>query len=756
MLTTTRSSSGVLTANTVLMNTSPATMNVDSTQYRHGMIDVSGSSEDRIDAAASLRTPHGTPAKDGGSLNKPRVAVVVVSASSPHSPTASKTNKKTSPKVARRKETKTTAATTADENDPSRRAAHRTGTSPQQQQQQRHVPPVAVIEQPSSGTDPAALKRPVRLLTARDTDFFLQPTVLSRLILNQKYGRAIQRAFDHAEETCTWLCATHSTTTTNNNNTASPQSLRQLPIHLACSNLGRTSDESTFSLLNELISVLVFAYPDGAHTCDHRNIYPIQEAIWYGVAPETVAIFFMAKPESLLLIDRHGRSLTDINQNRTGKGKEAIQLMIDRGAHFWKVARDEAALRLQHNNNSYPSDNHSISSQSVLASPDADEETIVSIPVSVAASPPSFYQENATPLAWDQLEQRAKITEQLLTAVNEENFHLRQQIETLTNNKTAQHTHTALLKELKRLDRENSVLNQKLYQLEELIKAKCITDDEVENEQFRLAMAEVSSLIDISEQSSLFSGFRASGGGDDSQAPSESQRLYDEAIFMQKQLAKKHNEQREKIRKLRHMVSYTIINDATMGHDHDLDDKDSTSSFADASTISALSHGTARSDASHIIHKKRFNYNEGVVDRLPSEAHLLDDLSKIVWFASARQEQAAKKPGAKVPVQDDLSGILRWAAKKDHRDEFYSNNNETTSVESTWSPIHPKEIWRALPRKLRVMGKSKNKVPPPTTNRSNSKMTIPKLATTTTTTTNTSSRKKVPLNHGESFDSVYA
>ena len=539
----------------------------------------------------------------------------------------------------------------------------------------------------------------------------------------------------------------------------------------------RIQDTSAVSLLNELISVLVFAYPDGAHTPDHRNIYPIQEAIWYGVKPETVAIFFMAKPESLLIIDHHGRSLSDINQYRNGKGKEAIQLMLDRGVRFWKVARDEAALRLQHNTNAYPSENRSIDSQSVLASPDAEEETIVTMQETVAQ--PSFYEEKATPLAWDQLEQRAKATEQILTSVNEENFRLKQQIESLTN-KTS-HTHTELMKELKRLDRENAVLNEKLYQLEQLIKDKCVTDDEEQNEQFRLAMAEVSSLVGISEQSSLFSGFRAS----DSQmiphdtATATSQRLYDEAIMVQKQLAKKHNEQREKIRKLRHMVSYTIINDATLGNDDSDIDRDGSSSYADVSTISALSLETARSDVSEKIHKKRFHYNEGVVDRLPSESHVLDDLSKIIWYASSRQDLMAKKRGTKARVQDDLSGILRWAAKKDRRDVFYSSN-ESISLESTWSPIHPKEIWRTLPRNIPgVIQKSKNRVPPPTTapttpipakiirNKGNRSpqpspagaVRIGKSATTATHATSTGQKAPPPPpppNHMESFDSVYA
>jgi hypothetical protein len=676
--------------------------------------------------------------------------------------------------------------------------------------EQESTVPIAVIEQPATGTDPKMLQRPIRPPTGLETDFFLQPTILSRLILNQKYGRAIQRVFEHSEETSTWLCAQHQqqqqqpvspnarkhgeslpswtspTSNTANNvttaGTTTTHSIRQLPIHLACSNLCRTQDASAIALLNELISVLVFAYPDGAHTPDHRNIYPIQEAIWYGVAPETVAIFFMAKPESVLILDHQGRSLSDINQYRTGKGKEAIQLMIDRGVQFWKVARDEAALRLQHNNNSYPSENRSIDSESVLASPNAEEETILTMEASVVQPPPSFYETHATPLAWDQLEQRAKATEQILTAVNEENFRLRQQLESLTNKSS--HTHTELMKELKRLDRENSVLNEKIYQLEQLIKDRCVTDDEEKNEQFRLAMAEVSSLIGISEQASLFSGFRASDsqirlpGGDI--VSTTSQRLYEEAMLVQQQLALKHNEQREKIRKLRHMVSYTIINDATsLVNDHDTIDRDGSSSVADGSTISALSLETARSDASHVIHQKRFHYNEGVVDRLPSEAHVLDDLAKIVWYASSRQEVAAKKRGVRVRVQDDLSGILRWAAKKDRREEFYSNS-ETVSVESTFSPIHPKEIWRSLPRKNTPVGikpSSKNRVPAPTTRPPSSKplqpppppsptraqhrtntspRPVPAVTANPRKSTPTSSKKKAPPQQMESFDSVHA
>jgi hypothetical protein len=781
-------------------NSSPATMNVDSMHYHHGGSSPNAASErhDAIQSGERIETIQRiTPPKDAilpVSMNKQRLT----SKSTSNSPVAAKTNQKSSkiqllPVITKRRHNRGGVDSNADgrsEEEPQR--------SPQQQKQQQtdNAVPIAVIEQPAAGTDPNLLQRPIRPKTGLETDFFLQPTILSRLILHQKYGRAIQRVFEHSEETSTWLCAKHNVTSKPNikrekrfGESSSPSlpdpttthSIRQLPIHLACSNLCRTQDTSAVSLLNELISVLVFAYPDGAHTPDHRSIYPIQEAIWYGVAPETVAIFFMAKPESLLIIDHHGRTLSDINQYRKGKGKEAIQLMIDRGVHFWKVARDEAALRLQRNNHSYPSENRSIDSESVLASPNAEEDTILTIAESVTQQAPSFYEEHATPLAWDQLEQRAKATEQILTAVNEENFQLRQKLESLTN-KTS-HTHTELMKELKRLDRENAVLNEKLYQLEQLIKDKCVTDDEAKNEQFRLAMAEVSSLIGISEKSSLFSGFRASDSqmvppGDSASATS--QRLYDEAIMVQKQLAKKHTEQREKIRKLRHMVSYTIINDATLGNDSEID-RDGSLSYADVDTISALSIETARSNVSEIIHKNRFHYNEGVVDRLPSEGHVLDDLSKIIWYASSRQEVAAKKRGTRVRVQDDLSGILRWAAKKDRRDMFYSNN-KTISVESTWSPIHPKEIWRALPRRNQqgVMPSSKNRVPPPTTRPTSAPPTPTKQQyrskpgnssprprpspagavytgkSATTATNTTSTQKKAPPKTMESFDSVYA
>ena len=806
-------SRGKLSAVTVHTNSSPATMNVDSIHYHHHGSGAATNTSERIDANVGDRIEtliRITPPKDAALL--PFVSTTKASTSS--SPVTSKTNQKslklqqTQGQQQRKSNVNSKRRTITNGGAPDHSNSSTDDrqddvplqgrTNPQQQQQHHQnnhtdVPPIAFIEQPASGTDPEVLQRPIRPKTGLETDFFLQPTILSRLILNQKYGRAIQRVFEHAEETSTWLCAKHNQSSTNptsmkrfgespatllpssSTSTSSPlpdttitHSIRQLPIHLACSNLCRIQDTSAVSLLNELISVLVFAYPDGAHTPDHRNIYPIQEAIWYGVKPETVAIFFMAKPESLLIIDHHGRSLSDINQYRNGKGKEAIQLMLDRGVRFWKVARDEAALRLQHNTNAYPSENRSIDSQSVLASPDAEEETIVTMQETVAQT--SFYEEKATPLAWDQLEQRAKATEQILTSVNEENFRLKQQIESLTN-KTS-HTHTELMKELKRLDRENAVLNEKLYQLEQLIKDKCVTDDEEQNEQFRLAMAEVSSLVGISEQSSLFSGFRAS----DSQmiphdtATATSQRLYDEAIMVQKQLAKKHNEQREKIRKLRHMVSYTIINDATLGNDDSDIDRDGSSSYADVSTISALSLETARSDVSEKIHKKRFHYNEGVVDRLPSESHVLDDLSKIIWYASSRQDLMAKKRGTKARVQDDLSGILRWAAKKDRRDVFYSSN-ESISLESTWSPIHPKEIWRTLPRNIPgVIQKSKNRVPPPTTapttpipakiirNKGNRSPQPSPAGAVRIGKSSTTGQKAPPQppNHMESFDSVYA
>jgi hypothetical protein len=698
---------------------------------------------------------------------------------------------------------------------------------------QQQLPPIDEVFVQTTGipcTDPELLKRPSttrwqKMTSTTEVDYYLNPTMLSQLILHQMYKSAIQRILNHPDEVSIWLCSfadKPNTTTTNTATNAlsptnvssspplppsspsssSPSSIlhqqpqaqaqytiRQLPIHIACMNLCRTSDVTKHTLLNELISLLVYTYPIGAHQVDHRGIYPIQQVIFYGNAtPETIAIFLMAKPESLLMVDQYGRTLRDLHQYRvnrytkkhaastttrttttfatTQQQQMAIQRLLDRTVQFWKVARSEAAVRLQHNKSLlYPSDLQSINSQSVLASSNVDEDTIYTI--NELSEKSSKYKDDSSvtctgtkqsintnqphveKTSWEQLEERTRMMEHLLHTVNEENYHLKQQLENSmdhhdkkNNSFTATTTSSKykdVLNEMQQLQDDNLLLQEKIYKMELILKQYCVTEDEEMNEQFRLAFAEISSLIDISNPSSsstvsfITSGFHDADSKASSTTPSNDKLLFQQIKQIKQHLSKKHNLQREKIRKLRHMISYStlmlhssMINDPSDEKNEEIE-KDSSSSYAEVSTISALTLETAKSDISYIIHKQRFHYNEGVVDQIPqllvnsdlparpppkkdNKNAALDDLSYVLRYAAKQQQHNTmgtrevqkqhrqKRKKNILMKEDDLSVIFHWAAKTDRRDVIFYNDDDEDELtididDDQWSPIHPMDIW---------------------------------------------------------------
>lgn len=558
---------------------------------------------------------------------------------------------------------------------------------------QPQSPPVPVVKIPEEGTDEAILKRPAKS-SSYESDFYNNPTLLSRLILNQKYGGAIRRVFNNPEEAKVWVCAKrmlgHRTSSIPEHREQEVEgitysySIRQLPIHLACSNLSRTHDFQTRRLLNELISVLIFAFPEGAHEADHRQRLPIQEAVWYGAAPDTISLFLMANPEAINFKDKLGRSLLDLNRHRTGLEKESVQLLLSRDANFWFGARAEAAVRLQHNTISFPSASKSIHSMSVLASSAADEESIItSFPLQPEVEP-----DEILPLSWNQLEKRAIATEQILTEVNERNYELSKRVEALTTIDQAQGSE--LVKELTRLNQQNVLLNEKLLGIENLLVSTLMTGDEAHDQQNRLALAEISSLMGLSEKSSLSGSLQPV------------LQVTREAKALHKELSQKHTRQRERIRKLRHFFEEYFVK----GEDNESSsfDKKSLSGESGESLISALTDVSARP------HFRRGMSHPAAVDRTPPQSqHELDDLDAILRFAAAK-EQTRRLGGGGGGVRqqhrrtrssdtDDLSAIFHWAASKDIMDP---KRPRQPSVTSSWSPASPKGQLQSSPPKKKI------------------------------------------------------
>lgn len=543
---------------------------------------------------------------------------------------------------------------------------------------QNQSPPVLVVETPEEGTDDELLNHPPKGDDNIETDFYTNPTLLSRLVLSQKFAGAIKRVFNNPDEASVWVCAKRLQSRASE---SEGYSIRQLPIHIACSNLGRTHDFQMLRLLNELIALLIFACPKGAHETDHRERLPIQEAVCNGASPDTIALFLMAMPEAIHVKDNLGRSLLELNRYHKGVGKEekeSIHQMLSRGVDFWVKARTEAALRLQHNTISFPSENISLSSMSVLASTSAEEESLMTtIAQQLGGDPNEIF-----PISWSQLENRYIAAEQMLVETNLRNYELSKQIEALTI--TDQALGTELVNELAWLSRKNAALAEKLRGVEAILVSMLPIGDAEQDEKCRKALAEISSLAGFSENA-----LHAGGEQPVLEGTSDAQAQHQE-------LTQTQVKQQQAIRTMRNVVDELGSRDG----DNDDNDDENEMSSEERSTISALTSYSAKSDLSSAFRMSR----AGPADRSPhtgQQQQLFDDLSVILRYAAARERRGRAAP--KKVDTDDLSAILRWAASRDDDIPGAKRSRELSEL-STWSPLNPMGL-------LKISTASKKKSP---------------------------------------------
>jgi hypothetical protein len=313
---------------------------------------------------------------------------------------------------------------------------------------------------------------------AIEVDFYKNPTVLSRMILFQKYANANKRCRDHPEEASVWVCAKRKSNVTQSispfhgmfeksrRRTSAqrgggltprhPQSqqqpgyvhdeneysLRQLPIHIACTSLAFSHDPVSRKELELLIVRLVVTYPDGCSEFDHGGKLPLHEAIWSNATPETTAMLLMASPASIDQRDKFGRTPMELNNRRSGGNKSEIRDMLNLGVPYWDHARQEAKLRLK-SATIRPCDK-SIASTSVMNTSQATIETLnttASVNYDSAPLPKDLAttrkprieikSEEITPTAWGQLERRVILLEQLLAEMCEKNYELSGVVEKL-------------------------------------------------------------------------------------------------------------------------------------------------------------------------------------------------------------------------------------------------------------------------------------------------------------------------------------
>lgn len=310
-----------------------------------------------------------------------------------------------------------------------------------------HVNMNAPVDQHSNSSLIDSLDGKVHAL--KQCDFYTNPTILSRLILNQKYSSALNRLKNHPEEASVWVCSKRNPfkgrelpnsqlnvvsrpSMRRLNSKLDPQlldySIRQLPIHVACNSLFRCSPQQKKEV-ERLITRLAVVYPDGCEKPDHNGKLPLHEAIWHNASPETLSVLLMASPSTLHERDKFGRAPMELNRCRSGQDKEQVKDMLLRGVAYWESARDEAVSLTKRND-------------------DKDVLKSISMRLQKGASLGDMEQELVEPITWKKLEQRAIYLEQLLSEMYETNYEMGETVDVLT------HENMQLRDEVERLKKE--------------------------------------------------------------------------------------------------------------------------------------------------------------------------------------------------------------------------------------------------------------------------------------------------------------
>jgi hypothetical protein len=307
-----------------------------------------------------------------------------------------------------------------------------------------------------------------KVVTIRQVDFYKNPTILSRLILNEKCASALKRLKNHPDEASTWVCSKRnpfngkdvqsyfkrskssqrSLSSAPTMRRLDPQlldySIRQLPIHAACSSLFRASSTQRTDL-ELLITHLAVMYPDGCQQPDHEGKLPLHEAVWHNASPETISVLLMASPSTLHERDKYGRAPVELNRFRSGEDKEQIKDMFLRGVAYWESARTEALMRTKKGTTG-----------------DEEGSILRSISMRLERGAGDGDYDLVEPVTWKKLETRANYLEQLLSSMYEKNYELGELVDSLSNEKLQ------LRDELDRLEKASSMKGSAIDLREEI------------------------------------------------------------------------------------------------------------------------------------------------------------------------------------------------------------------------------------------------------------------------------------------------
>lgn len=321
----------------------------------------------------------------------------------------------------------------------------------------------------------------------KEVDFYKDPTILSRLILNERYDAAMNRLEKFPEEVSVWVCSKRNpfqSSEDNNSSTRTLQrypslssfqsnrslrsvssirrkpslqaagreidpdtiefSLRQLPIHVACNNFLSIDDEyddvddydnevdgtnqkggkrNRRADLERLVIRLAVKYPEGCGMRDHEGKLPLHEALWNNASTETITVLLMAYPTALHERDRYGRSPVELNRFRRGEDHHKSIIQKLLLRGVQFWEKARAVIAQQEQQQVQ---------QQQAAETRASEQLPLQTPKNIQANTIKDKRKaRVEAMTWAKLERRAIHLEQLLNGMYEKNYELGELVEEL-------------------------------------------------------------------------------------------------------------------------------------------------------------------------------------------------------------------------------------------------------------------------------------------------------------------------------------
>lgn len=150
----------------------------------------------------------------------------------------------------------------------------------------------------------------------KEVDYYLNPTELFRWINYRRWDGARARVLSHPDECSTWIVSRHS---------SDGRILwRHLPLHLVCMQSDNTSPTTSKNgnLTEQLVDVLLDAYPEAASSPDDQGMLPIHLAIASSPKPNEniLNLLLLAYPTAVKVKDKLGRTPLDLLNEKVENG----------------------------------------------------------------------------------------------------------------------------------------------------------------------------------------------------------------------------------------------------------------------------------------------------------------------------------------------------------------------------------------------------------------------------------------------------